>query len=148
MSSNSPVPETRDRLAKLVGEKKVDSIVEAKRSKLVDERNVVLGKGASDGFAEFHIVQRGPAVENVKFSKGSAGLKDFGDKLRSLKYPGLASAADTRLYRKGIVSCSKAKCDLVLVPTVFAFDGATDVPADLQGLFDHVSEQKDAPSPK
>ena len=143
MSSNSPVPETRDRLAKLVGEKKVDSVVEAKRSKLVDERNVVLGKGTADGFAEFHIVQKGPAVENVKFSKGSAGLKYFGDKLKGLKYPGLASAADTRLYRRGIVSCAKAKCDLVLVPTVFAFDGATDVPADIQGLLDKVSEEKD-----
>ena len=147
LASPTPVPETRDRLAKLVGEKKVDALVEAKRSKLADERSMALGKGTADGFAEFHIVQRGPAVENIKFSKGSSSLKDFSDKLKGLKYPGLASAADTRLYRRGIVSCSKttSRCDLVLVPTTFAFEGATDVPADIQGLFDHVSDQKADP---
>jgi tetratricopeptide (TPR) repeat protein len=147
LASPTPVPETRDRLARLVGEKKVDALVEAKRSKLSDERIMALGKGTTDGFAEFHIVQRGPAVENIKFSKGSSTLKDYSDKLKALKYPGLASAADTRLYRRGIVSCSKttSRCDLVLVPTTFAFEGATDVPADLQGLFDHVSEEKADP---
>jgi hypothetical protein len=31
------------------------------------------------------------------------------------------------------------------VPTTFAFEGATDVPADIQGLFDHVSDQKADP---
>jgi tetratricopeptide (TPR) repeat protein len=147
LASTTPVPETRGRLAKLVGEKKVDSLVEAKKSRLADERIMALGKGTADGFAEFHIVQRGPAVENIKFSKGSSSLRDYSDKLKGLKYPGLASAADTRLYRRGIVSCSKitARCDLVLVPTTFAFEGATDVPADIQGLFDHVSDQKDEP---
>lgn len=148
LSTTSPVPETRGRLAAIVGEKKVDALVSSRKGKLGEERSVALGKGTQDGFAEFHIVQRGPAVESVAFSKGSEGLKDFTDKLKGLKYPGLASDADTRLYRRGIVSCSKtsSRCDLVLIPAALAVEGASDIPTDLQGLFDHVSEQK--PSPK
>jgi tetratricopeptide (TPR) repeat protein/transglutaminase-like putative cysteine protease len=144
MATIGPVPETRGRLAALVGEKKVDALVNSKRSKLGEERSVPLGKGTQDGFAEFHIVLRGPAVENVAFAKGSASLKDFIDKLKGLKYPTLNSDKDTRLYRRGIVSCSKVttRCDLVLVPANVAFDGATDVPKEIQGLFDSVSEQK------
>lgn len=143
MATTTPVPETRERLAALVGDKKVDAIVDSKRGKLGEERSVALGKGTQDGFAEFHIVLRGPAVENVAFSKGSATLKDFTDKLKAVKYPGLLSDNETRLYRRGIVSCSKAtsRCDLVLIPATLALEGAGDVPPEIQGLFDRVSEQ-------
>ena len=143
MATVASVPETRGRLAALVGEKKVDALVDSKRAKLGEERNISLGKGSQDGFAEFHIVLRGPAVENVAFAKGSSSLKDFADKLKGVKYPTLSSDSDTRLYRLGIVSCAKGSaCNLVLVPADVAFEGATDVPKEIQGLFDHVSEQK------
>jgi tetratricopeptide (TPR) repeat protein len=142
MATHGSVPETRGRLAALVGDKKVDALVDSKRSKLGEERSLSLGKSTQDGFAEFNIVLRGNSAENVTFAKGSSSLKDFVDKLKGLKYPALLS--DDRVYRRGIVSCSKAttRCDLVLVPASSAFEGAQDVPKDIQGLFDHVSEAK------
>ncbi|MDT8067492.1 MAG: DUF3857 domain-containing protein [Terriglobia bacterium] len=142
MAAPGTVPETRGRLAALVGDKKVDALVNSKRSKLGEERSVPLGKGTQDGFAEFNIVLRGPTAENVTFAKGSAAMKDFADKLKTVKYP--AIAPEDRIYRRGIVSCSKAttRCDLVLIPAGSAFDGAVDVPKDIQGLFDRVNEAK------
>ncbi|HEX6881461.1 MAG TPA: DUF3857 domain-containing protein [Terriglobales bacterium] len=144
LATKSSVPETRGRLAALVGEKKIDALVDSKKKKMGSDRNFALGKGTADGFAEFHIVQRGGAVENVSFAKGSESLKGFAEQLKAVKYPGTAADQDTRLYRMGIVSCSNtgAKCDLVLVPASFAIEGATDVPPDIQGLFDHIAEQK------
>lgn len=142
MATQGSVPETRGRLAALVGEKKVDALVDSKRSRLGEERSIALGKGTQDGFAEFNIVLRGNSAENVTFTKGTASLKDYADKLKGLKYPALVS--EDRVYRRGIVSCSKTttRCDLILVPARSAFDGAPDVPKDIQGLFDHVSEAK------
>ena len=143
MSAVTPVQETRGRLAALVGEKQVDALVDSTRGKLGEARTYPLGKATQDGDAEFHIVLRGRSVEDVSFAKGSSWLREFADKLKALKYPALGANSDTRLYRLGIVTCSKAAaCNLVLVPSKAAFEGATDVPQEIQRLFDRVGERQ------
>lgn len=147
MASSRSVPETRKRLAGLVGESKVDSTVNSVRQKLGTDRTLALGKAQHDGSAEFNVVLRGTSPEKVQYVKGSETLKSFTEQLTSLKYPGDAPGQDVRIVRRGILSCSKltSRCDFVLLPSGAATaESMSDVPPELQEVLRRVSDMGDS----
>jgi tetratricopeptide (TPR) repeat protein len=122
LAAERPVPETRGRLAALVGgEKKIAPLVEKAKDALVAMRTFKLGKllpGKEDVKAEFLlVVANGPKVEEVRFVSGSEKLKPFAETLRSVDYGfSFPDSTATRLVRRGVLSCSSAtgECAFVL----------------------------------
>jgi len=128
LSGLRPIPETRDRLAPLVGgSAKVDAAVAKYKDELQQLRTIDLGKVAKEnGSAEFFVLlSRGPGragssaatVEAVKFASGEEKLKVFTEALRAAEYR-LTFPDDTpvKILRRGILSCSTAtgNCSFVL----------------------------------
>jgi tetratricopeptide (TPR) repeat protein len=113
--------ELQSRLAGLLGSNgKVSAEIDKRRALLSEERSVKLGKLLNeDASAEFALVfSSGPAVEMVEFLKGSEKLKPFADVLKSTTYKvTLPDDSPVRLFRRGILSCSKllGNCSLVLM---------------------------------
>ncbi len=116
LSGLRPIPETRDRLATLVGgSAKVDAAVEKNKQDLQQLRTIDLGKVAKEtASAEFFVLlSRGKGsaatVEGVKFASGDDKLKVFTDALRTAEYR-LTFPDDTpvKILRRGILSCSTA----------------------------------------
>jgi tetratricopeptide (TPR) repeat protein/transglutaminase-like putative cysteine protease len=134
LSGLRPIPETRDRLAPLVGgSAKVDATVAKYKDELQQLRTIDLGKVAKEtGSAEFFVLlSRGAGrpdsgragssaatVEAVKFASGEEKLKVFTEALRTAEYR-LTFPDDTpvKILRRGILSCSTAtgNCSFVLM---------------------------------
>ena len=125
LSALRPTPETRGRLAALVGgEAKVDTTVAKYKDELQQARTIDLGKVAKlTGSAEFFILlSRGASsaatVEGVKFVSGEEKLKSFSDALRTADYH-LTFPDDTpvKILRRGILSCpaTTGNCTFVLM---------------------------------
>ena len=121
LAAYHPLPETRGRLAALVGEKKVDALVAAAKRELADMASVKLASPLKDAKeparADFYVVfGPGPKVEDVRFISGSDKLKTMTGALRAasfnIVFPG---GAPTRLLRRGTLSCDK-DCVFALVP--------------------------------
>src|SRR5580700_4383422 len=120
LSGLRPIPETRDRLAPLVGgSAKVDATVAKYKDELQQLRTIDLGKVAKEtGSADFFVLlSRGPGragssaatVEAVKFASGDEKLKVFTEALHTAEYR-LTFPDDTpvKILRRGILSCSTA----------------------------------------
>ena len=106
-----PIPETRDRLAALTGNKN-DSSPGAPNISLQDLRTIHLGKAKETGNADFFILFSGglgakARVEGVKFISGDEKLKSFSEALRNSDYH-VTFPDDTpvKILRRGILSCS------------------------------------------
>jgi tetratricopeptide (TPR) repeat protein/transglutaminase-like putative cysteine protease len=133
LSGLRPIPETRDRLAALVGgDAKVDSVVAKYKVELQQRRMIEVGKAAKEtGSAEFFVLlSRGAGhgesseatVEAVKFASGDEKLKAFADALRTPEYPSqyrlpFPDETPVKILRRGILSCSTATgtCSFVLM---------------------------------
>lgn len=120
LAAYKPLPETRPRLAALVGDKKVDALVERARLELAQQRTVKLGQLVNESAqAEFYVVLGpGSKVQDVLFIRGSDKLKQMGEVLRaanfSMPFP---DSTPTRLLRRGTLSCDVGtECKFVLVP--------------------------------
>lgn len=143
MASARTVPETRKRLAALVGESKVDSLVDSMRPRLGKDRTISLGKAQRDGSAEFKILLRGNSVETVQFVKGGDEFKSFTERLKTLKYPGAAPDPDVRVLRSALLNCSKLtnRCDLVLLPLEAIIEGSpADLPPEVQDMIRQLNQ--------
>ncbi|MGI9101202.1 MAG: DUF3857 domain-containing protein [Terriglobales bacterium] len=120
LAAYKPLPETRGRLAALVGEKKVDALVQKAAADLTSMRTVALGSGPSEAAqADFYIVVGpGAKVEDTRFISGSDQLKTFGEALRTAKFNfEFPDATPTRLLRRGTLSCAATGgCQFVLLP--------------------------------
>ncbi|GAC1432454.1 MAG: hypothetical protein NVS9B5_15910 [Terriglobales bacterium] len=114
LSGVRPVPETRGRLATILGEdKKVDPTVNKYRDRMTAERTIQLGKVAKEtSRAEFFVMltasKSGSTVEGVKFVSGDEKLKVFTEALRNAKYDvEFPDDTPTKILRRGVLSCSK-----------------------------------------
>jgi tetratricopeptide (TPR) repeat protein len=121
LAAYKPLPETRGRLAALVGEKKVDPLVQAAKRELADMTSVKLASPLKDTKepvqADFYVViGPGAKVEDVRFISGSDKLKAMSDALRAASFNIIfPEGAPTRLLRRGTLSCS-AECVFALAP--------------------------------
>jgi tetratricopeptide (TPR) repeat protein len=117
LAAQRPVPETRARLAALVGEKKVDAMVDKYRGELAGERTLKLGPLVKENAeAEFLVaLAAGPKVEGVKFIRGSDKLKPFAAALMTAQFNApFPDATPTHVIRRGVLACSPADCTFVL----------------------------------
>jgi tetratricopeptide (TPR) repeat protein len=122
MSGLRPIPETRGRLATLVGgENKVAPLVAKYKEELQDDRTIKLGKltkqsGSAEFFVLFAPTGSGVTVENVKFVSGEEKLRGFGDALRKINYKlALPDDTPTKILRRGVLSCSGVSGDCMFV---------------------------------
>ena len=108
-----PTPETRGRLASLVGgDAKADAAVAHYKDELDHLSTVDLGKARQTGNADFFVLLSGGAgeiakVDAVKFVSGDEKLKSYADALRTADYH-LTFPDDTpvKVLRRGTLSCS------------------------------------------
>ena len=119
-----PEPETRGRLAALVGgDAKVDAVVAKHQDELQSARTIKLGKVATvTASADFFVLLApggsGAAVEAVKFVSGDDKLKAFSEALRTAKFQAaFPDDKPAKILRRGVLSCSTTtgECAFVLL---------------------------------
>ncbi len=123
MNGLRPIPETRTRLASLIGgDAKADAAIAHSKDDLEHLSTVDLGKATQTGNADFFILLSGGAgatakVDAVKFVSGDEKLKSYTEALRTADYH-LTFPDDTpvKVFRRGTLSCSMttSKCQFVL----------------------------------
>jgi tetratricopeptide (TPR) repeat protein len=120
LAAERPLPETRPRLAALVGDKQVDALVEKYRGELARERTFQLGslvKGGAE--AEFFVaLAAGPKMEGAKFIRGSEKLKPFSSALMTANIPAaFPDSTPTHIIRRGVLTCPQVAgaCTFVLM---------------------------------
>ncbi|HYN14445.1 MAG TPA: hypothetical protein VES66_01480, partial [Terriglobales bacterium] len=121
LAAQRPSPETRPRLAALVGEQHVSAAVEKYRGELARERTLKLGPLVKENAeAEFFVtLAAGPKVEGVRFIRGSEKLKPFSSALMTAHFPALfPDATPTHVIRRGVLTCSQAMSDCTFVLTL------------------------------
>jgi len=119
LAAERPQPETRPRLAALVGEKQVDAVVEKYRGELARERTLDLGPLVKEGAeAEFFVaLAAGPKVEGARFIRGSEKLKPFSSALMTANIPAVfPDSTPTHVIRRGVLTCPQVAggCAFVL----------------------------------
>ena len=114
-------PEARAKLTLLLGgNAQIENLVNQAKPELVKLREIPAGKLLQeDAQADFLILQspggKSAQVSAVRFVGGSEKLKPFADRLRSLDYgPVFPDAKDTKLVRRGTVTCSAKSGDCIL----------------------------------
>lgn len=124
LSGLRPTPETRGRLASLIGgNSKVDSAVEKHRLDLQAMRTIKLGKfsgvsGAADFFIVLGSSANGARVNAAKFISGDEKLKTLTSALETAKIDfTFPDDVPTKILRRGVLSCSKAtgECEFVMM---------------------------------
>lgn len=114
LNARRPDPETRGRLAALLGgETRLSSVISRNREQFAALRSLKLGNASGvSGSADFFVLLEpgatGAAVNDVKFVSGDEKLKPFADSLRHAAY-GLEfpETASTKILRRGTLSCPK-----------------------------------------
>ena len=116
-----PVPETRGRLAALLGDdKKVDAEIDKAKPEIELLRSVrvpAVGKEAMQ--ADFLVLLSGPKADKVKFVKGDNKLQALADALRGARFDVLfPDDTPTKILRRGTVSCTagKTECTFTMIP--------------------------------
>ncbi len=105
LAGDPPSDTARARLSALGVSKGVDPKVEEARHELQRQRTTLL-KASGKGKAEFFLLISPAKVEQVKFIKGSDGLKSLAEVLEKtdlgIKFP---AGAEVRVVRRGVVTC-------------------------------------------
>ncbi len=134
LGSLHPSPDTRGRLASLVGgDTKVDQYVKKYKDELMKARTVSLGKilppqqdkdkaqsaATPDRSGDFLLLfsTAGP-VEDAKWVRGSEELKNLSNKLRAANYnTAFPDGTPTKVVRRGTMQCSSqtGECSFVLL---------------------------------
>ena len=124
LSGLRPVPDTRERLGKLIGgENKVDNVVNKYRDELQKMRTTKLPErppltGSAESFVLLAGGKNQASVEGVKLVSGEEKLRSLDEVLRSQKFPlTFPDDTPTKILRRGILSCSQAdgQCMYVLM---------------------------------
>ena len=117
-----PVPETRDRLAALVGgNAKVPAEIEKANPELQKMRTIPVSRaGALSGSAEFFVMlsggASGVAVDGVKFVSGEEKLRAMTEPMRHARFPVVfPDSTPTRVFRRGVLTCPGQSGDCVFV---------------------------------
>jgi tetratricopeptide (TPR) repeat protein len=120
------VPESRDRLAALLGvsakDGKIDRLISDVRPELQKLRTISAGKLLSEKAEADFFVLLSPGAPSAKagaaqFISGSEKLRPFSSRLRSLDFgPMFPDASPAQLIRRGTLSCSPSgDCNFLLV---------------------------------
>jgi Flp pilus assembly protein TadD len=126
LSGLRPIPETRGRLAALVGgEDKIAPTVAKYKEELQNLRTLDVGKltsqsASAEFFVLFSPAGSGVSIDNVKYVSGDETLKPFADALRKAKYNlVLPDDTPTKILRRGVLSCSSngGACHFVMLLT-------------------------------
>lgn len=132
LAARRPEPETRERLANLVGAAKVDSVVadhqdELRRLRTLEVKNVNKKEGSAAFFILLVPGNAGLAkVDSVKFLSGSQSLKDMSDALQTAKFSQTFPKSDpVKVLRRGVLSCQASSSDCTFV---------LDLPEDVKSL--------------
>jgi tetratricopeptide (TPR) repeat protein len=123
LSGLRPIPETRSRLASLVGsDTKADAAVARYKEELQHMRTIELGKATQTGNADFFVLLSGGAgsvakVDAVKFVSGDEKLKSYTEALRTADYHlTFPDNTPVKILRRGTLSCAVGgKCEFVLM---------------------------------
>jgi hypothetical protein len=120
MNGLRPIPETRGRLAGLLGgDDKVNAIVAKYRDELQNARTLPVGRiPKSSGTAEYFVALSGQAVDGVKFVSGEDNMRAMAEALRGLHYSLLfPDNTPTKILRRGVLSCpgTAGECRFVLM---------------------------------
>ncbi len=124
MNGLRPIPETRERLASLVGgDSKADAAISHYKEELEHLRTIDLGKTTNTGNADFFILLSGGAgqaskVDAVKFISGDERLKSYADALRTADYHlTFPDGTPVKVLRRGTLSCSmtNGNCKFLLM---------------------------------
>jgi tetratricopeptide (TPR) repeat protein len=123
MNGLRPIPETRERLASLVGgDAKADAAVARYKDELEHLSTIDLGKATQTGNADFFILLSGGAgevakVDSVKFISGDEKLKSYISALQNADYHlTFPDGTPVKVLRRGTLSCSvtTGSCKFVL----------------------------------
>jgi tetratricopeptide (TPR) repeat protein/transglutaminase-like putative cysteine protease len=127
LAADRPLPETRARLAKLLGnDRHIGDLVDGARNDLVQLRSVRLNatlKEDVQGTVTL-LFGPGPKVEDIKFMSGSDRIRLLEGALRSARYPlVLPDSTPVKVLRRGVVTCGsdKGTCVVVLDDPVRGF---------------------------
>ncbi len=121
LSGLRPIPETRDRLAALLGgADKVDAAINQYKPDLQAMRTAKLAKGKESGSAEFFVMlaqsPAGVSVEDVKFISGDAPLKTYIEALRTAHFAfSFPNENPAKIFRRGVLSCPATGNECVFV---------------------------------
>jgi TonB family protein len=122
LAVSCPQPETRRRLAALLGgDKKIDRLIAGVAPELPARRTIKFkNPGNLKANAEFWVLfVTGEKVADVRFISGDETMRPLADAIRSAKFPAMfPDATDAKLLRRGILSCSHliTECTFVLLP--------------------------------
>jgi hypothetical protein len=122
LSGLRPIPETRGRLAGLVGgENQVDAIVSKYHDELQAMRTMKLADrptltGSAESFVLLSGGNSGASVDGVKLVSGEQKLRSFDEALRHLRFSlSFPDETPTKILRRGVLSCSQADRQCVYV---------------------------------
>jgi tetratricopeptide (TPR) repeat protein len=123
ISARRPEPETRGRLAALLGgDDKVDAVVEKYRDELQQQRSVKLPntskqEGKADFFLLLSVAPGSDAtVEAARFVSGDEKLKGLADALHSAKYhQTFPDETPVKILRRGTVTCTAASSECTML---------------------------------
>ena len=108
LAGDPPSDSARGRLTALGVSKGVDHRIEEARHEMQRERTTAL-QTSGKGSAQFYLLISPAKVEQVKFIKGSEGLKSLSEVLEKtdvgMKFP---AAAEVRVVRRAVVTCGTA----------------------------------------
>jgi tetratricopeptide (TPR) repeat protein len=119
LAAKRPGPETRGRLAALVGDANVEAAVEKARTELAEQRTLPLAtRGHEAGSAEFYVAMAdAAAVQDVQFISGDEQLKSAADDVRRAPYAfTFPDSTPARIVRHVVVKCAGQGCSLELLP--------------------------------
>jgi tetratricopeptide (TPR) repeat protein len=115
LATDDPLPETRARLASLIGgDSKVDESVSSQRAELANRRAIRLkNTGNLDGMADFWVLlASGPNVVGVRFISGDESLRGYSQQISAAHFPdAFPDATALKVVRRGQMSCSHTESD-------------------------------------
>jgi Flp pilus assembly protein TadD len=121
MNARRPEPETRSRLAALVGDGEVDAAIEKYRNEQLQARTLHLSNTpAVNGRADFFVLLspgQGTTVtvESTSFVSGDENLKVLADSLHSAKFTQQFPDPSVKIVRRGTLDCkAAAECTFLL----------------------------------
>jgi tetratricopeptide (TPR) repeat protein/transglutaminase-like putative cysteine protease len=118
-----PDPESRARLTLLLGENsQIDALVAQAKGRLVKSRTLAAGKWLTEkAEADFFVLlapgTKATKVEAVKFITGSADLRPFAERLRTIDFGQMfPDSSASQLVRRGTLACTAAgTCTFTLI---------------------------------
>jgi TonB family protein len=121
LAAAHPMPETRGRLASLLGsDNDIDQLTEQAKPQLKEARTILIKNSqAAEGIAEFWVLlSPGPKVRGAKFTTGDDDLAPFSKDIEAAAFPDcFPDATEVQLLRRARLSCppSTPNCNLLLM---------------------------------